>query len=454
MNYLASSSQQRLNIAVIGTGIAGMSAAWLLNQGHRVTVYEKNDRTGGHSNTVYAPTKHDMTAVDTGFIVYNEQSYPNLTALFNHLNVKTKPSEMSFGASLNGGRLEYSGTDLNGLLGQRLNLMRPRFWSMMIDLLRFYREASNILENPSVGEMTLGEFLRANGYGKNFIKDHILPMGAAIWSTTASDMADYPVEAFIRFFQSHGLLKLKNRPEWRTVDGGSREYVKALTAGYQKKIHFEGVQSVTRLADEVLVKDLSGNIKFFDNIVIATHADEAFRILEDPDNQEEQLLGGWRYTQNRALLHSDETLMPRRKRVWSSWNFIGDSSGTEEQKLCVTYWMNRLQSLDPDTPLFVTLNPVREPDPNKIIQEFNYSHPYFDKSALATQKKLWPLQGHRRTWYCGSYFGYGFHEDALQAGLAVAEQLGGVRRPWTVEEENGRIHVRAKAESAGEGVAA
>ncbi len=441
MHDFASSKKHRLNIAVIGTGIAGMSAAWLLNHEHRVTVFEKNDRVGGHSNTVYAPTQRDIIAVDTGFIVYNEPSYPNLTALFDNLNIKTKPSEMSFGVSLDGGRMEYSGTDLNGLLGQRLNLLRPRFWRMMIDLIRFYREASDIFDTPAVGEMTLGAFLQVNGYSKYFINDHILPMGAAIWSTTAADMANYPVHAFIRFFQSHGLLKLKNRPGWRTVDGGSKAYVKALTADYQERIRFEGVQSVRRLADEVLVSDVSGKVESFDNVVIATHADEAFKILEDTDDQEKQLLGGWRYTKNRALLHSDTMLMPQRERVWSSWNFIGNSAGTKEQKLCVTYWMNRLQSLDPNSPLFLTLNPVFEPDPKKIIQEFNYSHPYFDKNALATQKKLWSLQGHRRTWYCGSYFGYGFHEDALQAGLAVAEQLGGVRRPWTVKEENGRIHI-------------
>jgi predicted NAD/FAD-binding protein len=433
-----------LNVAVIGTGIAGMSAAWLLDGAHRVTVYESNGRIGGHSNTVDAPTENGTTPVDTGFIVYNERNYPNLTALFRHLNVPTKDSDMSFAASLDGGGFEYAGTDLNGLLGQRRNILRPRFWRMIADLLRFYREAPALLEDPAEDGTSLGDFLERNGYGVEFVRDHLLPMGAAIWSTTAPDMMAYPAASFVRFLQSHGLLALKDRPQWRTVDGGSREYVNRLTAPYKDRIRLVGVRAIHRRPGGVMVEGNDGRIDAFDHAVIAAHADEAFRMLADPDPIERRLLAGWRYTRNRAVLHRDPSLMPCRRRVWSSWNFIGGLDGNES--LCVTYWMNRLQSLDPADPLFVTLNPVREPSAGTVIREFDYTHPFFDSAALASQRELWSLQGHRRTWYCGSYFGYGFHEDALQSGLAVAEQLGNVRRPWTVAGESDRIQIHSPAE--------
>jgi len=428
-------------IAVIGSGIAGMSAAWLLNQRHHVTLYEKDGRVGGHSNTVDVPTEKGKTPVDTGFIVYNERSYPNLTALFQHLGVATKDSNMSFAASLDGGALEYSGTDLNGLFGQRRNLLRPRFWRMIADLLRFYREAPEFLQERSTAGISLGDYLTQGGYGDAFIEDHLLPMGAAIWSTTADDMRSYPAVAFIRFFVSHGLLQLKDRPRWRTVEGGSREYVKRLTAPYRDSIRFDGARSITRLGSKVEVLDKRGRAERYDHVVLATHADEAFQLLSDADGFERGLLGGWRYTRNRAVLHRDPALMPKRRRVWSSWNFIDDARQKGEGELCVTYWMNRLQSLDPSDQLFVTLNPTREPDPASVVREIEYSHPHFDKAALESQQELWFLQGHRRTWYCGSYFGFGFHEDALQSGLAVAEQLGGLKRPWNVPTENGRISI-------------
>lgn len=433
-------NDRRLNIAVIGTGIAGMSAAWLLNRGHRITVYERNGRIGGHSNTVDALTERSITPVDTGFIVYNELNYPNLTALFDHLGVRTRESDMSFAASLDGGAVEYSGTDLNGLLGQRINLVRPRFWRMVVDLLRFYREAPSLLNEPGCEELSLADYLRRGNYSDSFANDHLLPMGAAVWSTTAREMRDYPAAAFIRFFQHHGLLQLKDRPQWRTVDGGSRQYVKRLVESYRNQIRFGGARSVRRMGSKVVVVDHQGNSEIYDHVVIATHADEAYRLLADPDPLETRLLGGWRYTNNRAVLHSDNSLMPRRRRVWSSWNFIGEQRESGGN-LCVTYWMNRLQSLGPTDPLFVTLNPVHEPAPGTILREFDYTHPYFDRAALAAQKELWSLQGRRGTWYCGSYFGYGFHEDALQSGLAVAEQLGGLRRPWRVEGESGRINL-------------
>ncbi|UCH75153.1 MAG: FAD-dependent oxidoreductase [Rhodospirillales bacterium] len=439
------SSDRRLSIAIIGTGIAGMSAAWLLNQRHRITVYEKNAWIGGHSNTVDAPLDSGVIPVDTGFIVYNDVNYPNLTALFDFLDVPTRDSNMSFAASLGGGALEYAGTDLNGLFGQRANALRPRFWLMVSDLLRFYREAPGFLSDPEADEVSLGAFLRTRGFSHTFINSHILPMGAAIWSTTPREMLDYPAAAFIRFFQHHGLLRLTDRPQWRTVVGGSREYVRRLTASYRDAIRFGGVRSVRRIANKVLVEGQDGQSCAYDHVVIAAHADEAFRLLSDPDPMEASLMGQWRYTRNRAVLHSDPGLMPRRRRVWSSWNFIGGRGERENENLCVTYWMNRLQSLDPRYPLFVTLNPVREPAPGTVIREFEYTHPYFDRAALAAQNQLWSLQGHRRTWYCGSYFGYGFHEDALQAGLAVAEQLGEVRRPWNVKGESDRINLLSQA---------
>ena len=321
---------------------------------------------------------------------------------------------------------------------------------MLRDLLRFYREAPNLLTDRNNGDLSLGDYLRRGRYGAAFIEMHLLPMGAAIWSTTARQMEDYPVRSFVRFFVNHGLVNLKNRPAWRTVDGGSRQYVKRLTASYCDKIRFGGARAISRLPNGVVVEDRNGNVEAYDHVVVATHADEALQLLRDADAVEQQLLGAWRYTQNQAFLHSDPSLMPRRQKVWSSWNFIGGIAADLDRKLCVTYWMNRLQNLDPASPLFVTLNPVHKPRPATVMRTFEYAHPLFDGAALATQEQLWSLQGHRHTWFCGSYFGAGFHEDALQSALAVAEQLGGLARPWQVANANGRIHLPAAYRKAAE----
>ncbi|MEO6395658.1 MAG: FAD-dependent oxidoreductase [Devosia sp.] len=427
------------NIAVIGSGVAGLSAAWLLSSRHRVTLYEAEHRIGGHSNTVMAPTGAGSTPVDTGFIVYNAGNYPNLVAMFEHLGVATEETNMTFSASLDGGKLEYSSDGLNGLVGQRGNALRPRFWSMVRDILRFYAEAPRLLRRPDTEALTLGQYLDAHGYHQAFVEDHLLPMGAAIWSTTSAQMRAYPLHAFIRFFINHGLMDIVGRPQWRTVTGGSREYVKRLLARVGAVRSGAAVTQITRSYGQVTVRDAKGNSDRFDDAVIATHADQALRLLGDADAEERALLGAFTYTDNLAVLHNDTALMPERRRVWGSWNYIGESSDIGERPLCVTYWMNKLQNLDRTHPLFVTLNPTRPIGEGKMIQTFNYSHPLFDHKAIAAQRVLWRLQGRRNVYFAGSYFGSGFHEDALQSGLAAAEAVGGVRRPWTVANESSRI---------------
>jgi predicted NAD/FAD-binding protein len=351
---------------------------------------------------------------------------------------------MSFGVSLDGGRLEYAGTDLFGLFAQKRNLVRPRFLSMLRDLLRFYREApGTALTDPAI---TLGDFLRAGRYGEAFCRDHLLPMAAAIWSAPPEAMLDYPAAAFIRFHANHGLLQLTNRPEWRTVDGGSKSYVQALTAAFADRIRLGcAAASVRRVRAGVMVRDLHGADARFDHVVLATHADQALALLADADDAEREVLGPFRYSRNLAVLHTDTRFMPRRRVAWSSWNFIGD--GDPASGVCVTYWMNRLQSL-PGPNLFVTLNPPQPPHAGTLLHSEIYEHPMFDARAIAAQSKLWSLQGRGNVWFCGAYFGAGFHEDGLQAGLAVAEQLGGVRRPWRVADESGRIRIAPRSDAA------
>jgi uncharacterized protein len=431
----------RRRIAVIGSGISGLSAAWLTSSAHDVVLYEHDERLGGHSNTAMVATADGDIPVDTGFIVFNDKNYPNLVALFDHLGVVTEASDMSFAASIDDGGFEYSGTGLKGILGQRSNAARPRFWRMLSDVLRFYREAEATLARADLERVTLGEYLDRQRYSKSFIDDHLLPMGAAIWSMTTIDMRSYPLHAFLRFFVHHGLILLSGRPQWRTVTGGSRAYVSRLAEAFQGEIRLGcGAASIERKPDSgVTVKDTKGGDDRFDDVIIATHADQALALLFDADVVERGILGSFRYTDNVAVLHSDERLMPKRKAVWSSWNYIGDKRHNESTPLCVTYWMNRLQNIDERHPLFVTLNASREIREEKVIATYHYTHPLYDMPAMIAQRQLWELQGRRNTWFCGAHFGSGFHEDGLQSGLAVAEAVSGVRRPWAVPNESGRI---------------
>jgi len=425
-----------LDVAVIGSGIAGLASAWLLSKRHRVTLFEKDDRPGGHSNTVSLPGPSGPMAVDTGFIVYNEPSYPNLTALFRHLGVETKASDMSFAVSLDGGALEYSGSGLAGLFAQPRNLLRPRFWGMLSELLRFYREAPRrVRERPG---LTLGAFLEAEGYGEAFVEDHLLPMAAAVWSSPATAMRDYPAETFVRFCENHGLLRIKDRPVWRTVTGGSRRYVARLLEDFAGDLQLNAaVRRVRRDSGGVVVERRNGDLQRFDAAVLAVHADQALALLADADAEEAALLGAVPYHRNLAILHEDPALMPKRRAVWSSWNYLGGEAGAP----CVTYWMNRLQGLPPGRDLFVTLNPPERPREETILRSFLYDHPAFGPTSTEAQRRLWRIQGRGGLWFCGAWCGAGFHEDGLQAGLAVAEALGAPRRPWQVAEESGRIHL-------------
>ncbi len=435
--------QKPLTIAVIGSGISGLSAAWLLQKAHSVTVFEQDGRIGGHSNTVTVDDPSGPLGIDTGFIVYNTRTYPNLTALFDHLRVPTQASDMSFAVSLRGGACEYAGTSLAALFACRRHLVSPRFWRMLGDLARFYRTAPGDVARH--GDMALGDYLTLKGYGAGFRDDHILPMAAAIWSAPAEVLQQYPMADFVRFCTNHGLLQLRNRPQWRTVCGGSRSYVSALVQTLQPGLRAGmAARTVQRQADGVVVVDDTGVAHRFDHVVLACHADQALALIDQPTRAEQRLLSPFAYGRNLAVLHTDVRLMPRRRQVWASWNYIDSPVGdkpTGDQPLCVSYWMNRLQRLNTSRDYMVTLNPPHAPAAGTLLHSETYTHPIFTPDTARAQRQLWTLQGADRLWFCGAYFGAGFHEDGLQAGLAVAEQLGGVRRPWTVDAPSGRIHV-------------
>jgi uncharacterized protein len=420
-----------LDIAVVGSGISGLSAAWLLSKRHRVTLFEADDRIGGHSNTVDV----GGVAVDTGFIVYNEATYPNFTALLSHLGVRSDPTEMSFAVSLGGGACEYSGSGLSGVFAQKRNALRPRFWQMLRELLRFYREAPQDL--ASMGDESIDAYLDRREYGRAFREDHLYPMAAAIWSSPAAGMRHYPATSFIAFCHNHNLLQTGPRPPWRTVRGGSRSYVKALLSQFGGAVQTTApVHRIERDPAGVTLHTSAGPQRF-DQVVIATHSDQALAMLASPDAAEHSLLSAIRYSRNDAVLHSDTALMPQRRKVWSAWNFLASSNPGASP--AVTYWMNRLQHIETKAPMLVTLNPATPPDPALVHWQGTYHHPAFDSAAIAAQRQLWSLQGRHNTWFCGAWFGAGFHEDGLQAGLAVAEQLGGLRRPWQLDQPSSRI---------------
>jgi predicted NAD/FAD-binding protein len=435
------SGGERLSVAVVGSGVAGLSAAWLLSHKHDVTLFEADPRLGGHAHTAEVPGRHGPVPVDTGFIVYNEANYPNFTALLAHLGVPSLNADMSLSVSLDGGAFEYSSYGALGVFAQKRNFFSARFWGMLRDISRFYRHAPRDLENLKAPQISLEAYLEDKGYCQAFRDDHLLPQAAAIWSTPLKEIGAYPAASLIRFFLNHGMMSIFGRGLWRTVQGGSRAYVEKLAAAFQGEVR-KGVRvaGVRRDANGAELRLAAGGRERFDQVVLATHGDTALSLLDDPSPEEKRLLGAFRYSRNLVALHTDPVLMPKRRRAWCSWNHIGMRATPGEG--AVTYWMNRLQSLKDAPDLFVTLNPNKEIAAEKLIKTEVYDHPLFDAGAVAAQQAFWDIQGVRRTWFCGSYLGHGFHEDALQSGLAVAEQLGGVRRPWSVERESGRIHLR------------
>ncbi|MGB0920277.1 MAG: NAD(P)/FAD-dependent oxidoreductase [Alphaproteobacteria bacterium] len=446
MTYLSQTTiTPGLKVAVIGSGIAGLGAAYgLARGGASVTVYEKDERLGGHANTVEVDVEGTRVAVDTGFIVYNEKNYQNLVGLFDTLGVETAASDMSFAASFNNGKFEYAGSGPAGLLARRRNTISPQFWSMMRDLIRFYKTAPDLLEEAAAQGQTLGTFLDERQFGETFRALHLLPMAAAIWSSPMLAMADYPVETFMRFFCNHGLLSLGERPKWRTVKGGSRQYVDKLVAATPANITLKAnVRAVVRQQDGVCLHFEDGRSEIFDHCVFATHAPDALDLLEKPLAQELSLLSCFQTHSNEAVLHTDTQFMPRRKRAWASWNYIARQGAQVAQTPgalpCLTYWMNNLQPLATSQDLFVTLNPDKPVAEAHVLRRFSYNHPAFDLAAIQAQAQMPTIQGQGGVWYAGAWMGYGFHEDGLEAGLGVAEAMTGVSRPWGVTASKLRV---------------
>lgn len=425
-----------MRIAVIGTGIAGNAAAWTLSQRYPVTVYDRELRAGGHSHTVTIDYDGTPIAVDTGFIVYNELNYPDLTAMYAHLGVETVESCMSFAVSADGGRFEWRGGGNDwwqtgaGLFAQPSNLFSPSYLNMLREILTFGRQAVADQEAGRLTGLTLGQYFTQRRFSPRLLTDYLAPMGAAIWSAPANDMLNFPAENFVAFFNNHRLLHY-DRPVWRTVKGGSQRYVEKLTAAFRDRMRLGcAVTQIERTAHGVIVHDSLGHHDTFDHVVIAAHSDQALAMLSDADQREHDVLGAIGYAPNTIYLHRDPRLMPRRRNAWASWNFLRwQREGTVENDIAVTYWMNRLQGIDDDKPLFVSLNPPFEPEPELTFGKFMCEHPQYNASAFAAQKRLSEIQGRRHTWFCGAWTGYGFHEDGLRSGLAVAEALGAVA-PW------------------------
>lgn len=414
-----------MKIGIIGGGISGLGAAYLLFPNHEVTLYEKNAYIGGHSRTIEVPQGKRHIPVDTGFIVFNDWNYPNLMGLFKTLGVPCQKSNMSFGVSIRDGWLEYSS---NNLFAQPVNLLRPPHWKMIADILRFNKEAqSYIQKDPSI---TLGDCLRELSMGDWFCRYYILAMGASIWSCPIETIMKFPARTFLLFFKNHGLLNIRERPQWYTVTGGSREYVKSLTASFSGKVRPWGAATSVR-ADQgrVIITDAKGAQETYDRVIFACHADEAMTLLQNPTREQTEIIGAFTYQTNEIVVHADTSFMPKRKSCWASWVYLSEQERDDNLRVSLSYWMNNLQDLDRDHPVIVTLNPGRQPASSLTYDRHEFSHPVFDVKAIKAQERIKSIQGRNNIWFCGAYQRYGFHEDGLLSAVNVARDMG-ASIPW------------------------
>lgn len=410
-----------MKIAIIGSGVSGNTLAWHLSKQHEVTVFEADGHIGGHTHTHEIDAFSKRYNIDTGFIVYNDWTYPNFIEMLDKLGVETQSSDMSFSVHDEASGLEYNGTSLNSLFAQRRNLFRPSFIGMIRDILRFNQEAPALLDDHQA-DMPFGEYLKLNGYGEKFIAHYVIPMGSAIWSASPDQMFEFPAKFFIRFFHNHGMLSVSNRPEWRVIKGGSKAYVEKLTQAFKDNIRLNTpIESVQRKHDGVIVKPKNQTAELFDWVFFACHSDQALAILEDASNDEIEILGAIPYQNNQIVLHTDMSLMPKKKLAWAAWNYH-----ITKQPLnlaAVTYNMNILQSLESPEPFLVTLNHTSQIDPNKIIKTLNYTHPVFTPKGIAAQLRHAEISGVNRTGYAGAYWRNGFHEDGVASALAALEHF-------------------------------
>jgi uncharacterized protein len=419
-----------MKIAVVGSGISGLSAAWMLGNKHRVTLFEASAYAGGHTNTVDVTLDGVTHPVDTGFLVYNDLTYPNLIRLFDYLGIVTHRSEMSFSVSLPQENIEWAGASLGTLFAHKRNLLNPRFWRMLQEILSFNSKAQQLLEWSLEQRATLRQLLDAHRFSAALRDWYLLPMAAAIWSSSPRDILDFPAATFLRFSINHRLLQLKGRPQWRSVVGGGRTYVEKISASLDLRLNHP-VESVSR--DDAGVQLVSrGETQRFDAVVFASHAPDTLSMLKDADSAERAILGSFRYQPNRALLHTDRRFLPRRDSLWSAWNYL--ATGDDSRAVCVSYLLNTLQQTPFTTPLMVTLNPAEEPAPGTVIRSFDYDHPVFDQAAIDAQARLPSIQGRKRAWFCGAWCGYGFHEDGLRSALNIIGDFG-VEAPWQTESQ-------------------
>ena len=406
-----------MKIAVIGSGISGLSASYYFSKKYKVDLFEQDDHFGGHSYTYDIKEDNKIIAVDLGFIVFNEQTYPNLIRFFNELNVPFEKSNMSFSVSIKDTNVEYGGSGFNAIFANKKNLLNFKFLKMINEIINFYKTAPSLI-NTETSNVTLGDYLKSSKLSKYFIEYHIIPMVAAIWSMPFQKAKEMPLKLFLNFFTNHGLFKLKNRPQWYTVSNRSRTYVKKVLEKISGEV-FKNYKVSKILRSENNVRILIGNEYLdYDHVILASHADQSLELLDEPSLEESETLKKFTYVSNEAYLHRDENLMPIRKSAWSSWNSISKNENT-----CVTYWLNKLQNLNSEKNYFLTLNPVEAIDKNKIIKKIHFTHPYFNKDNVALQKDLHKLQGKKRTWFCGSYFGYGFHEDGLKSSKELFKKF-------------------------------